>query len=166
MPPVPPVPPMPLIARRAWLRLVLLPGALAGAQARAQTSPFAQPPPPRHPAPLAGSDALHADDYRRHAARHLYDVYPDQVLKGMVRANVYAIVVTETDVDARGRVLAVRVLRKPASAHEVTPWVVALIRGASPLPPPLHLKRARYVDTWLVDRSGQFQLRTLTEGQR
>jgi len=27
------------------------------------------------------------------------------------------------------------------------------------------MKRVRYVETWLVDRSGQFQVRTLTEGQ-
>jgi hypothetical protein len=114
---------------------------------------------------VAPSAAASEQDYRQDAARHLYALYPDQVLKGLVRANVYAIMVTETTVDAQGKVLNVRVLRKPAEAHEVTPWVVELIRKASPLPPPLRLKRARYVETWLVDQSGQFQVRTLTEGQ-
>jgi hypothetical protein len=109
--------------------------------------------------------ALSEHDYRQDAARHLYHLYPAQVLKGKLRANVYAIMVTETTVDARGKVLRVRVLRAPAEAHEVTPWVVALIRRASPLPPPLRLKRVRWVETWLVDRSSQFQVRTLTEGQ-
>lgn len=87
------------------------------------------------------------------------------MLKGKVRANVYAVMVTETEIDARGQVLGVRVLRKPAEAHAVTPWAVTLIRRASPLPPPLRMKRVRYVETWLVDRSGQFQVRTLSEGQ-
>jgi periplasmic protein TonB len=146
-------------AMLAWLGL-LLPCMAALAQ-----RPFAQPPEPRRPAQLAPSMAVSEQDYRKDAARHLYDLYPAQVLKGKVRANVYAIMVTETRVDAQGKVLAVRVLRGPAEAHEVTPWVVALIRKASPLPAPLQLKRARYVETWLVDRSGQFQVRTLTEGQ-
>jgi len=127
--------------------------------------PFVRPPEPQRPAQVAPSAAASEQDYRQDAARHLYAMYPDQVLKGMVRANVYAIMVTETTVDAQGKVLNVRVLRKPAEAHEVTPWVVELIRKASPLPPPLRLKRARYVETWLVDQSGQFQVRTLTEGQ-
>ena len=91
-------------------------------------------------------------DYRKDAARHLYDAYPAHVLKGRVPANVYAVMVTETDVDAQGKVLSVRVLRKPAEASEVTPWVVALIRHAAPLPPLLRMKRARYVETWLVDK--------------
>ena len=129
-------------------------------------SPFDRPPAPvrgaEAPAPSAATSAA---QYRMEAARHLYARYPQQVLRGKVPAHVYAIVVTETDVDAQGRVLAVRVLRGPASAQEVTPWVVAMIRQAAPLPPLQRMKRTRYVETWLVDRSGQFQVRTLTEGQ-
>jgi periplasmic protein TonB len=138
--------------------------ALASGTASAAT-PFAQTPQPLHPPQPRPSEASGAADYRLDAARHLYDAYPALVLKGKVRANVYAVMVTETEVDARGKVLSVRVLRQPAEAHEVTPWVVTLIRRASPLPPPLRMKRVRYVETWLVDRSGQFQVRTLTEGQ-
>jgi protein TonB len=51
-------------------------------------------------------------------------------------------------------------------ANQVTPWVVTLIRKASPLPPPARIGRVKVVETWLVDRSGQFQVRALTEGQR
>lgn len=136
---------------------------LAGSAAA--KGPFAQAPAPQRPAQLQASLTTNADSYRQVAARHLYDAYPTLVLKGKVRANVYAVMVTETEIDARGKVLSVRVLRRPAEAHEVTPWVVALIRRASPLPPPLPMKRVRYVETWLVDRSGQFQVRTLSEGQ-
>jgi len=143
---------------------VLWLAALASGTAAAAT-PFAQAPQPLRPPQPRPSEATGAADYRLDAARHLYDAYPTLVLKGKVRANVYAVMVTETEIDARGRVLGVRVLRKPAEAHEVTPWVVTLIRRASPLPPPQRMKRVRYVETWLVDRSGQFQVRTLTEGQ-
>jgi len=143
--------------------LLVLLCMLAGTAAA--KGPFAQVPAPQRPAQLQVSQRAGADGYRQDAARHLYEAYPAHVLKGKVRANVYAVMVTETMIDARGKVLSVRVLRKPAEAHEVGPWVVALIRRASPLPPPLHMKRVRYVETWLVDRSGQFQVRTLSEGQ-
>lgn len=147
--------------RRALLGwLVIAPWTVA-----AHERPFARPPEPQAASRPPGSAAVNANEYRLDAARHLYATYPAQVLKGQVRANVYAILVTETDVDAQGKVLAVRVLRPPAQAREVTPWVVSLIRRASPLPPPLKMKRVRYVETWLVDQSGQFQVRTLTEGQ-
>jgi hypothetical protein len=127
---------------------------------------FARAPEPLPVAMTAPSQAANAGDYRLDAARHLYAIYPAQVLHGMVPPLVHAIVVTETEVDAQGKVLQVRVLRAPAAASNVTPWVVALIRKASPLPPPAHIGRVKVVETWLVDRSGQFQVRTLTEGQR
>ena len=73
--------------------------------------------------------------------------------------------VTETEIDARGKVLNVRVVRQPASAREVTPWVVSMIRRASPLPPPARIGRVKFVEIWLVDKSGQFQVHSLTEGQ-
>jgi protein TonB len=154
-----------LPAARALRHQLLLAGLLL-AGAACSAGPFDQPPAPQRSAePPAPSAATSAAQYRVDAARHVYARYPQQVLQGKVPAHVYAIVVTETYVDAQGRVLAVRVLRQPSSAREVTPWVVAMIRRAAPMPPLQRMKRARYVETWLVDRSGQFQLRALTEGQ-
>jgi hypothetical protein len=127
--------------------------------------PFVQPPEPQRPARPAASAALSEDAYRKDAARHLYDSYAANVLKGKVPAYVYAVMVTDTEVDAQGNVLSVRVVRAPSEADEVVPWVLAMIRRASPLPALLHLKGTRYVDIWLVDENGRFQLDTLTEGQ-
>ena len=88
------------------------------------------------------------------------------MLNGKVPAPVHAVRVTETVVDAQGKVLDVQVLRPPAEADEVTPWVAELIRQAAPLPPlPLNLRSARDVEVWLVDRSGRFQVDSLTERQ-
>jgi len=42
---------------------------------------------------------------------------------------------------------------------------VSLIRRASPLPPPARMGRVKYLEIWLVDKSGQFQVDSLTEGQ-
>ena len=136
--------------------------ALACLSARAQ---FANAPQPLKSATLQPSDAPNEKTYRVVAARHIYAAYPAQILKGKVPALVHAIVVTETEVDASGRVLGVRIVRQPASAREVTPWVVAMIRRASPLPPPARIGRIKFVEVWLVDKSGQFQVHSLTEGQ-
>jgi periplasmic protein TonB len=144
-------------------RLVgLAAAALAALPAQAQ---FSAAPRPHRPAVLQPSVAPNAPAYRLDAARHIYAAYPAQVLKGKVPALVHAIVVTETEIDARGQVLGVRIVRQPSSAREVTPWVVSLIRGASPLPPPARVGRLRFVEVWLVDRSGRFQVHSLTEGQ-
>jgi hypothetical protein len=143
---------------------MLLLGLMPAAGA-APAGPFAPAPKPQHGAASAGVQVAGAADYRSAAALHVYASYPERVLQGKVRANVYAIVVTETDVDAQGKVLAVRVLRQPSHAPEVAPWVVRLVRQATPFPAPATARRTRYVETWLVDASGQFQVRTLTEGQ-
>lgn len=150
--------------RRVRAALLGLLCALHLATALAQ-SPFARPPEPQRKVAPQASLAFDDRDYRQDAARHLYATYPELVLKGKVPAYVYAVMITETVVDASGKVLDVRVLRPPAEADEVSPWVVELIRRASPLPPLQHRSGARYVEIWLVDESGRFQVDTLTEGQ-
>ena len=69
-----------------------------------------------------------------------------------------------TEVDAQGQILDVRV-RRPPAAPEVGPWVLSMIRKAGPFPPPAKLGKATYTEVWLVHKSGNFQLDTLTEGQ-
>lgn len=117
------------------------------------------------PAPSQAEDAV---AYKRDAARHLYAAYPSRVYKGMLPPMMYAVMITEADVDASGQVRAVRVARPPAAATEVTPWVISLIRRASPFPAPARVADGvvTYREIWLVDKSGRFQVDTLTEGQR
>jgi len=96
-------------------RLVLLAVmALAGVSVRAQ---FAAVPQPQKAVALQPSHAANEKSYRIDAARHIYDAYPAQILKGKVPPLVYAILVTETEIDARGKVLNVRVVRPPAAAR-------------------------------------------------
>ena len=104
--------------------------------------------------------------YRKIGARHIYNKYPQRIYKGKIPPLVYAVVVTETDVDSSGRVMGVHFSRTPSHAPEVSGKIAELIRDASPLPAPGKLGAHTYVDTWLWDKSGQFQLDTLTLGQR
>ena len=147
-------------------------GRLVAAAVLAATFPvqaqFNMVPPSAVQGEPPASQAEDAQAYKRDAARHLYAAYPSRVYKGMLPPMMYAVMITEADVDATGQVTAVRVVRPPAAATEVTPWVISLIRRASPFPAPARLTDgvAVYREIWLVDKSGRFQVDTLTEGQR
>jgi periplasmic protein TonB len=104
-------------------------------------------------------------EYRSDGARHIYAAYAKQIHKGKMPPLLYGIAIIETEIDAQGHVQNVRVVRQPAAA-EVSPWAVEMIKQASPFPAPAKMGSVRYTDIWLVDKSGRFQLDTLTEGQR
>lgn len=122
------------------------------------------------PTPLQAVEAVsHAEtdaDYRRDAARRVYESFPTHIHRGKLPPLMYAIAITETDVDERGQVTDVRLTRPPVAAKEVGPWVVGLLRRIGQFPAPARLAKATYKEVWLVDKSGKFQLDTLTEGQR
>lgn len=104
--------------------------------------------------------------YRKIAAAHIYKAYPKRIYKGKIPPLVYAVVVVETDIDAQGKVINVFYSRVPSHAPEVPPMIAELIKSTSPLPAPGKLGAHTYVDTWLWDKSGNFQLDSLTLGQR
>ncbi len=121
-------------------------------------------PSPLPSAALQPSQAESDKDYRVDAAKHLYAAYPARVFKGRMPPLLYGVAIVETEVDAAGQVVEVRV-RRPPAAPEVGPWIVQMIRKAAPFPPPSKMDKAVYVDVWLVHKGGNFQLDTLTEGQ-
>jgi len=136
--------------------------------AQAQVSPqFSHVPAPLVIESPRASAAEIEREYRIDAARHLYAAYPMRVFRGKIPPLVYSVMVVETEIDRQGQVLDIKVVRKPA-ADEVAPWVLAMIRRAAPFPAPSRMPGAsvRYFEIWLVDRSGLFQVDTLTEGQR
>ena len=155
-----------LVFFRTWHRAALLPLALAMMGAGAAQAQFSMLPTPAA-GPLRESAAEIEKEYRIDAARHLYTAYPGRIFRGKMPPLMYSVMVVETEIDAAGQVRGVVVVRKPA-ADEVAPWVVSMIRSAGPFPVPAKLPggSVRYVDIWLVDKSGQFQVDTLTEGQR
>ena len=147
--------------RMSLLGALVLAGWLVAAPALAQ---FKTTP------PVAGalkrpSPAETALEYRSDGARHLYAAYGKQIHKGKMPPLLYGIAIIETEIAANGDVRSVRVVRQPAAA-EVGPWAVEMIHKASPFPPPERMGAVKYTEIWLVDKSGRFQLDTLTEGQR
>ena len=117
------------------------------------------------PGPQKVSTATTPKAYRIDGARHLYAAYPDRIFKGKLPPLMHAVVVTETELDAAGNVRNIQMVRVPSHAPEVVVKVREMIRAASPLPAPQRMGGTRYTDIWLVDKSGRFQLDTLTEGQ-
>ena len=103
--------------------------------------------------------------YRIDGAKHLYARYPDRIFKGKLPPLMHAVVITEVELDASGNVRNIQMVRVPSHAPEVVVAVREMIRAASPLPAPQRMGGTRYTDIWLVDKSGRFQLDTLTEGQ-
>lgn len=123
------------------------------------------------PAPLCAAPQPSAGEeekqYRVDAARHLYACFPMRIYRGVLPPLLYGVMMVETEIDATGAVLSVDIIRKPAAA-EVAPWVLAMIRRASPFPVPARMTSGtvRFTETYFVDRSGLFQIFSLTEGQR
>ncbi len=160
--------PASIAACRGLLAVVLLASAgLAQAQFSMVPAPLPMSAPPRP------SEAEVDKEYRIDAARHIYAMYPMRVFRGKLPPMMYAVMITDTELDPTGNVVAVTVAREPAAAKEVSPWVVALIRRAGPFPAPAKMRDTAnpagnivYRDIWLVDKSGLFQVDTLTEGQR
>jgi periplasmic protein TonB len=137
--------------------LLLVSGA-AMAQFAAVPAPLAEAVAP------APSAAETSQDYKRAVAEHVYRAYPGRVFKGKLPALLYGVMLTETQFDAQGAVLAV-VVRRPPAAKEVGPWVVEMIKRAGPYPAPARVGATSVMEIWLVDKSGRFQVDTLTEGQ-
>ncbi len=139
----------------------------ASPAAPAQSRPATPPPAPAQapPAPPSISSASNPRDYRKDAAGHLYALNAHRIHKGKMQPSLYAIGVLQVDVDRQGRVTALRWMRAPSHAPEVVTEIERTVRAAAPFPLPQRMGRVTYTDTWLWDKSGQFQLDTLTEGQ-
>jgi protein TonB len=145
---------------------------LAGCSSKPAPSP-ATPTPPAAPVVVPGptakapppSVARTPKEYRQDAARHLYQLNADRIYKGRLPPMLYAIGTLEVLVDRQGNVVALNWLRAPKHAPEVVAEIERTARAAAPYPMPERLGRVTYTDTWLWDKSGRFQLDTLTEGQ-
>lgn len=108
-------------------------------------------------------DSPASPQYKRLAASHLYSRNSERIFKGQLPAMLYAIGVLQVDIDRSGRVTRTHWLRAPGHAPEVVAEVERIVRAAAPYPAPP--QAVTYTEAWLWDKSGRFQLDTLTEGQ-
>lgn len=135
---------------------------LGAGTARAQ---FAAVPAPLTPGAPAPSQAESSQDYKKDFASHIYKAYPMRIYRGKLPPLLYSVMLTETKLDPQGNVMDVSVIRKPA-VDAVAPFIIQLIKRAAPFPAPAKMGETTVMEIWLVDKSGAFQVDTLTEGQR
>lgn len=112
------------------------------------------------------SEASTARDYRRDGAHHIYGHNRARIFKGQLPPLMYAVGVLDIHIDRMGRVSKLNWTRPPTHAPEVVREIERTVYAAAPFPAPLRLGGVTYTDVWLWDKSGKFQLDTLTEGQR
>lgn len=103
--------------------------------------------------------------YRRDGALHLYERHSDRIYKGKLPPLLYAVGVLNVSIDGRGAVRRLEWIREPKHAPEVVAEIERMVRSAAPFPAPAQMGAVVYTDIWLWDKSGRFQLDTLTEGQ-
>lgn len=117
------------------------------------------------PAAPAASQARSARDYRRDAARHVYALNSGRIYTGQLPALLYAVGTLEVHLDARGQVRSLHWLRAPRHAPDAIAGIERAALAAAPYPAAARLGEVVWTDTWLWDKSGRFQLDTLSEGQ-
>ena len=118
------------------------------------------------PAPALISSARTARDYRQDGAKHIYGLNANRIYKGRMPPLMHAVGVLQVDLDGRGNVRNINWMRAPSHVADVMREIERTVRAAPPFPAPVQLGSVTYTDVWLWDRSGNFQLDTLTEGQR
>ena len=116
------------------------------------------------PIALPGKGRPASAAYERTAANHLYQRYASRIYRGKLPAMLYAVGVLEISLSGSGQIQRLNWMRKPSHAPEVVREIERLVRAAAPFPP-TGVGSVSYTDTWLWDRSGRFQLDTLSEGQ-
>nr|WP_240939611.1 hypothetical protein [Diaphorobacter sp. HDW4A] len=127
--------------------------------------PTPKPPPKAKAEPENASHATTPRTYRQDAARHLYARNAARIYKGKLQPLLYAVGVLQVHLDQNGKIKKLYWMRAPKHAPEVIREIERTVRAAAPYPAPVRMGGVVYTDTWLWDKSGKFQLDTLTEGQ-
>lgn len=127
--------------------------------------PVAEPTPPPLAPGMPVSYAATPLDYRQDGARHIYAQNDRRIYKGKLPPLLQGVGVMQIDIDHLGHIVSINWLRPPSHAG-ARAEIERTALAAAPYPAPKQLGRVIYTDTWLWDQSGQFQLDTLTEGQR
>ncbi len=156
------------IGAALWLAGCATPPPPPPPSAPPAVTPATPPAPPPAEPPAAGkvSDATSARAYRRDGAQHIYSLNQHRIYPGQMPPLLQAVGVMQVELDARGHIRRLEWMRAPKHVPAVMAEIERTVRAAAPFPAPRRLGSVVYTDTWLWDKSGRFQLDTLTEGQR
>lgn len=161
-------------APRIWCRVLTTAAAVGLASCASTPPPTARalpiptPQTAQQPAAPQGKVSLasSAREYRRDAAQHLYNLNANRIYPGPMPPLLQAVGVLQVHLDGNGQVRKLEWMRAPSHVPAVVAEIERTVRAAAPYPAPKRLGQVVYTDVWLWDKSGRFQLDTLTEGQR
>ena len=110
-----------------------------------------------------------AEAWQMQWAQALQDHQPGKVFEGIPPNPLYAIIVLEVQIDAKGGLRSVRNMRSPPHGAKERDAAIASVRagGPYPAPPPRLLKGGvvKFTETWLFDNARKFRLRSLAAPQ-
>lgn len=107
-------------------------------------------------------------EYRTALAHRIVQTSSTKVFVGRPQALLRSVIVVRYVVDANGRLLRTEIMR--SNRDRVTEsTALASIRAAAPFPKPapalLRNGSVEVIETWLFNKDGRFQLRTIAERQ-
>jgi protein TonB len=88
-----------------------------------------------------------------------------RIFKGKMPPLLLGVGTMQLELDGYGNIRSMNWMRAPSDTGAKLE-IERLVRASAPFPAPKRMGRVVYTDTWLWDKSGKFQLDTLTEGQR
>lgn len=133
----------------------------------APPAPAPKPAPAPAPADTPASSARTIDEYKRDAALRVHSRNAQWVHDQRPQALLRAVIVVRVKVDAAGRP-QYQILRSPDS--QMSARVQQSLNAATPLPIPpqalgQQLGSIGFVESWLFNSDGRFQLRTIAQPQ-
>lgn len=166
------------VPRRWRLALVALAALLASCSSRppsppgAGAGPLPRSTPPEQTAPDAGgvppmaapTRARDWGDFRRQAALRIVQANPRGSYLGTPPDPLLAIPVLEIELDARGGIRRMAVLRVPTQAKDTMQLAMEAVRRAAPFGPVDHLPGPwKFTEVFLFDDQRRFKPRTLDD---
>ena len=114
------------------------------------------------------STARTVDAYKRDLALRISEVNSTKIYPGQPQALLRAVIVVKFTVDGGGKLIRSNIVRSNHdSAAEAT--AVASLRNAAPFPKPppslLQNGRVELTETWLFNKDGRFQIRSVAQAQ-
>jgi protein TonB len=114
------------------------------------------------------STARTVDAYKRDLALRITEVNSTKIYPGQPQALLRAVIVVRFTVDGGGKLIRSNIVRSNHdSAAEAT--AVASLRNAAPFPKPpsilLQNGRLELTETWLFNKDGRFQIRSVAQAQ-
>ncbi len=136
-----------------------------------EVTPLPEPEVTPLPTPKLSSKKSSAnthEEWRKEIALKIYLNNKDLIYPTKLPPLLYAVGVVETQIGINGEIQKINWMRVPKHSPEIIQMVEGILNKQAPFTIPSNLGAPpySYIDTWLWNKNYQFQLHTLTQGQK